>query len=80
MTLQLNNDFGVFAEVVKQRGLMFGLKGIQVGLDLRSVGRAIGTTLQFPERGISCIKQHILKDYKDFDKLIEFDPYKNTAK
>jgi hypothetical protein len=28
MTLQLNNDFGVFAEVVKQRELMFGLKGI----------------------------------------------------
>ena len=56
MTLQLNNDFGVFAEVVKQRELIFGLNGILVGLDLRSVGRAIGTTLQFPERGISCIK------------------------
>ena len=48
-----------------------------MGLDLRSVERALGTTLQFPERGISCIKEHILKDYKDFDKLIEFDPYKN---
>ena len=51
-----------------------------MGLDLRSVERALGTTLQFPERGISCIKEHVLKDYKDFDKLIEFDPYKNTAK
>ena len=40
----------------------------------------LGTTLQFLERGISCIKEHVLKDYKDFDKLIEFDPYKNTAK
>ena len=76
-TLQLNNDFEVFAEVVKQKELMFGLKGISVGLDLRSVGRALGTTLQFPERGIPCIKEHVLKDYKDFDKLIEFDPYKN---
>ena len=56
MTLQLNNDFGVFAEVVKQRELIFGLNGILVGLDLRSVERALGTTLQFPERGISCIK------------------------
>ena len=76
-TLQLNNDFEVFAEVVKQKELMFGLKGISVGLDLRSVGRALGTKLQFPERGIPCIKEHVLKDYKDFDKLIEFDPYKN---
>ena len=70
----------MFAEVVKQRELIFGLNGILIGLDLRSVERALGTTLQFPERGISCIKEHILKDYKDFDKLIEFDPYKNTAK
>ncbi len=76
-TLQLNNDFEVFAEVVKQKELMLGLKGISVGLDLRSVGRALGTTLQFPERGIPCIKEHVLKDYKHFDKLIEFDPYKN---
>ena len=76
-TLQLNNDFEVFAEVVKQKELMLGLKGISVGLDLRSVGRALGTKLQFPERGIPCIKEHVLKDYKDFDKLIEFDPYKN---
>lgn len=66
----------MFAEVVKQRELIFGLNGILVG---RSVERALGTTLQFPERGISCIKEHILKDYKDFDKLIEFDPYKNTT-
>ena len=76
-TLQLNNDFDVFAEVVKQKELMLGIKGVSVGLDLRSIGRALGTTLQFPERGIPCIKDHILKDYKDFDKLEEFDPYKN---
>ena len=72
--------FKVFAEVVKQRELMFGLKGILIGLDLRTVERALGTTLQFPERCISCIKEQVLKDYKDFDKLIEFDPHKNTAK
>ena len=72
--------FKVFAEVVKQRELMFGLKGILIGLDLRTVERALGTTLQFPERGIPCIKEQVLKDYKDFDKLIEFDPHKNTAK
>ena len=76
-TLEMNNDFDVFSEVVKQKELMLGIKGITVGLDLRSVGRALGTKLEFPERGIPHIKDHILKDYKDFSSLPEFNPYTN---
>lgn len=76
-TLDMNNNFDIFCEVIKQKEAMLGLKGINIGLDLRSVGRALGTTLEFPERGVPHIKEHILKDYKDFDKLPDFNPYTN---
>ncbi len=76
-TLEWSNDFEIFAELIRQKELKLGIKGASIGLDLRAVGTALGTELSYPERGIPCIKKHILQDYKDLDRLPPFSPKKN---
>lgn len=49
------------------------------GIELKTIGGALGSKLRAPEHGIDYVEEHILKDYADFDRLEVTDPYKNPA-
>lgn len=78
-TSEYAKNFEVRCEIIKCRKEEFGLDSFNVGLGLRTIGAALGTTLYFPENGIDRIEQHVLMDYKDFDKLEVVDPYNNSV-
>ena len=76
-TTQFAKDFEVKSEVIRRRREEFGLDSFNVGLGLKTIGGALGSTLAAPEHGIDYVAEHILKDYADFDRLDVTDPYKN---
>jgi len=78
-TSQLNSDFNIFAEIIERAREDFGLEGVNIGLRLRAMGAAMGSTLNYPEHGIDRIEEHILQDYNDWDKMVEIDPYNNRV-
>ena len=78
-TSQLNSDFNIFAEIIERAREDFGLEGVNIGLRLRAMGAAMGSTLNYPEHGIDRIEEHILQDYNDWDKIVEIDPYNNRV-
>ncbi len=76
-TSQMDNDFEILAEVV-ERGIRDSYTdSINIGLGLRTLGAAMGTTLYYPDHGIDNVVKHILQDYDDWDKMIDPDPYNN---
>lgn len=77
-TGQYAQDFEVFVDVIKRRDREFGLEGVNQRLSLRSMGAAMGSVLFVPEDGIDSIREHVLQDYKDFDKLQIPDPDHNS--
>lgn len=76
-TTQFAKDLEVKSEVIRRRREEFGLDSFNVGLGLKTIGGALGSTLAAPEHGIDYVAEHILKDYADFDRLDVTDPYKN---
>lgn len=51
--------------------------GISAGPRLFGIAEAMGTVLGFPENEMPYVKEPILKDYKDFNKLKLINPYKD---
>lgn len=78
-TEQIRMDFDILAEIIDRKREDFGLEGLGVGLDLRTLGAALGSELQFPEHGIDHVKSYVLEDYKEFGKLDIPDPYNNEV-
>lgn len=76
-TRKINTDFNVFAEIIERARDDYGLEGVNLGLRLRGMGAAMGSTLFHPEHGIDRIEEHILQSYDDWDKLDKADPYNN---
>lgn len=67
------------SEIVRRQIEDFGLDSICVGLGLKTIGGALGSTLYAPEHGFDYVTEHVLQDYKDFDKLEVVDPYHNPV-
>lgn len=76
-TSQLIKDFELYAEVVEKAINDSYLDGVGVGLGLRTLGAAMGSTLHYPEHGIDNIEEYILQDYNEWDKMRDPDPYNN---
>lgn len=78
-TSEVLGDFEIYAEVV-ERGIRDSyIDGVSIGLRLRTMGAAMGSTLYYPEHGIDRIDEHILQSYVDWDKMIVPDPYNNKV-
>ncbi|HLR20962.1 MAG TPA: uroporphyrinogen decarboxylase family protein [Tissierellaceae bacterium] len=76
-TIDMYKKFDIYAEVIKRGKEDFGLESANIGLGLRTLGAAMGSTLYYPERGINRLEEQILHNYADWDKLIDADPYNN---
>lgn len=68
-TSQLIKDFELYAEVVEKAINDSYIEGVGVGLGLRTLGAAMGSTLHYPEHGIDNIEEYILQDYNEWDKM-----------
>lgn len=74
---QMRDDFEIYAEII-ERGINDSyIDGDSIGLGLRTLGSAMGTSLHYPEHGIDNVEKHIMKDYNDWNKMINPDPYNN---
>lgn len=71
------DEFDMFVNMIKLAEKEFGLSGASFSLTLRQMGAAMGSKLEYPEHGIDFVKEHILKDGYDFEKLIDVDPLNN---
>lgn len=78
-TAQSLDGTEVMIDVLKRRKEEFGIEGIKVGLRLRTVGQAVGSTLHFPEVGIDSVVKFVLDrpDFSGLDEILKNDPYKN---
>lgn len=50
-TSEMNADFNIYAEIIKRKREDFGIDGVDIGLGLRTLGAAMGSTLVYPEHG-----------------------------
>src|SRR5699024_7423330 len=76
-TSEVYTNFEVYAEVIERGREDFGVEDINIGLNLRTLGAAMGSTLFYPEHGFERLEKEILQDYDDLDKIREIDPYDN---
>ena len=78
-TSEMNADFNIYAEIIERRREDFDMNVVNIGLGLRTLGAAMGSTLAYPEHGIDRIEKHILQDYDDWGKMDKADPYNNRV-
>lgn len=78
-TSMISNDFEKYCEIIQIKRDEYGLEDLLVGTGLRTIGEALGSKMHAPEHGIESVKEYVLMDYKDFDKLSVIDPYKNPV-
>lgn len=78
-TAQSLDGTEVMIDVLKRRKEEFGIEGIKVGLRLRTVGQAVGSTMHFPEVGIDSVEKFVLDqpDFSGLDEILKNDPYTN---
>ena len=74
-----NSDFETRIKIIETMRTRFGIDNLSIGLSLRTLGATVGSKLHFPKNGIDYVEDHILKDYKDMDKLKEIDPRKDKT-
>jgi len=77
-TSQMDHDFDTLCEIIRRKEEDFGLAGLNVGLGLRTLGAALGSTLYIPEHGIDYVKTYVLTDYTDFTRMTDANPYSNN--
>lgn len=68
-TSKLHNNFEIMSEIIERKKEFYGVEGISIGLDLRTIGAALGSELEYPEVGIEHVKSYILNDYKNINTL-----------
>lgn len=76
-TSQMYNDIHIYQDILRKKRENFGFDDIFVGLGLRTLGGAMGSSLINPEHGLERMENHVLQDYDDWAKLIDPDPYNN---
>lgn len=78
-TTDIREDFDKYAEVIERRIEDYDLHGIGVGLNLRTVGAAVGSELSFPVNGVDHVAKYKIPKGVDLDvaSLEMPDPYNN---
>ncbi|NMA74717.1 MAG: uroporphyrinogen decarboxylase, partial [Bacteroidales bacterium] len=72
-------DFNIYAEIIERKKEDFGINQVRIGLGLRTLGAAMGSTLTYPEHGIDRIQEYVLQDYNDWGKMGKAVPYNNRV-
>lgn len=79
-TSDINDDVDKFAEVVRKKVQEYRVgAGINVGLNLRTVGASVGSVLSYPENGVDHVEKYALDYSLDVDSLELPDPYNNEV-
>ena len=65
---QLSSDVEIMSEVIQYKKEVLGLEGVSVGMDLRTLGAALGSELKYQKFEIEHVEKHVLEDYKDFER------------
>ena len=76
-TSEMNADFNIYAEIIDRAREDFGMDKVNIGLGLKILGAAMGSTHICPDNGYIQIEEYILQDYDDWDKMVDIDPYNN---
>lgn len=76
---EFRNNSDIAAEVLRRRAEDFDYVGIRVGLDLNTVGEALGSEIFEPEKGVGRVSKFVLTDLNDISELLKIDPYKNPV-
>lgn len=76
-TSEMHSNFEIYAEIIERKKEDFNMSRVSVGLGLRTLGAAMGSTLFHPEHGFERIDEHILQDYDDWDKMDRADSHNN---
>lgn len=70
-------NFEIKKEVIRRSAEEFGVEGITAGLGLRTIGRALGSTVKYRSDGMDYIDEFALEDYDKLDSMDVLDPYTN---
>lgn len=63
-------------DIMEKMQKEFGTAAAGLGLGLKSIGEAVGSTIKYPENGIDFVADHFLKDYRQLDGMEITEPYK----
>lgn len=73
---QYRESLDVRFDIMEKMNKEFGTAAVGIGVGLKSIGEAVGSTLRYPEDGLDFVTDHILKDYDQLDDMKVVDPYK----
>lgn len=76
-TGEMHANFNIYTEIIERKKEDFGMNQVNIGLGLRTLGAAMGSTLSYPGHGFDRIEKHILQSYSDWGKMDGADPCNN---
>jgi MtaA/CmuA family methyltransferase len=74
---EYRKSMDVQCDIMEKMKIEFDLSGSEVGLGLKSIGEALGSTVVYPENGMDYVSDFVLKDYSILDTMNIIDPYKD---
>jgi len=74
---EYRKSMDVQCDIMEKMKKEFDLSGSEVGLGLKSIGEALGSTVIYPENGMDYVSDFVLKDYSILDTMNIIDPYKD---
>ena len=76
---QWRDDVRTAIEVLNRRCEDYGQTGIGVGLSLRTVGKALGAELAYPEMGFDRMVRPALESVSELGRIVDDDPFGNPV-
>lgn len=73
----VRRSFDIRCELIRRKKAEYGFTGLSVNMGLRGIGRALGSTIEYPENSVDYVKEHILSDYETLDRLEDFNVYES---
>ncbi|MGN1378450.1 MAG: uroporphyrinogen decarboxylase family protein, partial [Dorea sp.] len=74
---EVHRSFDLRCELLKREMQTYGFGGPAVPIGLRGIGEATGSVLCYPENAVDYVKEYGFTDYKDLEKLEDFQVEKN---
>ncbi|MDR0880027.1 MAG: uroporphyrinogen decarboxylase family protein [Clostridioides sp.] len=75
---QFRESLEIQSEVMDKLYEDFGLDDCEMGIGLKAVGEALGSTRVYPDDGMDYLTDFILEDYSKLDELNIINPYEDT--
>ena len=75
----VRNNFDVNCQVIDFMQNELGIETLNVGLGLRSLGQAMGSTLHYPKNDVDSIEKYSIAGFKEIECLCEIDPNNNNV-